>query len=511
MNVRRLIEGSVLSSFLLFLQIGIAFFLTPYLIHSLGDRDYGIWIVMGTIIGYYGVLDLGISGAVQRYISRAIGSGKSEEKRIIVSTSFYIFSMIGLIILLVTIILSLVSGYFVINRDDIPIIRLGLLSLGVGIGLTFPFRIFIGVIQANLRFDVTRYIEIVEIIIRTILIVMVLRLNGGILWLAIVTSLSTICYYLVIFIVSFKIDQDISIRLKFFAPRKINYIFSYSTYTFIAQIAKMLSEKSGPLIIAKVISTAAVTAYSVAFSFILYFMQLIWSVLGVIGPVFSQSEGANDIDTIRYNYIFITKISLFLSLYCGLMAILYGDKFIFRWLGSSYSDSALYLQIMMIPMTINLGLAPIYYLLNNISKHQVLSVVQIIEGGATVILSVVLSKHYGTIGVVLGFSLPLLFLSLFVRPIIACKTIKISMLYFCLNIVCYFILLAIIFIVPIWLLLDKYITESYALLILAGIFQFVLYSVGVLIFGFNSKERIRIVKHLGMLKYMLNRINHTKN
>ena len=46
----------------------------PFVVHSLGDRDYGIWTLVGTFVGYYGVLELGFAPAVTRHLSHALGA-----------------------------------------------------------------------------------------------------------------------------------------------------------------------------------------------------------------------------------------------------------------------------------------------------------------------------------------------------------------------------------------------------------------------------------------------------
>ena len=38
----------------------------PFVVHSLGDRNYGIWTLVATFVGYYGVLELGLAAAVTR-------------------------------------------------------------------------------------------------------------------------------------------------------------------------------------------------------------------------------------------------------------------------------------------------------------------------------------------------------------------------------------------------------------------------------------------------------------
>lgn len=56
-----ILRGSVLSVVSMALMTLLGFFLMPFVVHRLGDRVYGYWALVGTVLGYYDILDLGIS------------------------------------------------------------------------------------------------------------------------------------------------------------------------------------------------------------------------------------------------------------------------------------------------------------------------------------------------------------------------------------------------------------------------------------------------------------------
>ncbi len=56
----------------------IAFFMMPFVVHHLGDRTYGFWALIAAVLGYYGILDLGIVTAVQYHVGKAIGDGNPD-------------------------------------------------------------------------------------------------------------------------------------------------------------------------------------------------------------------------------------------------------------------------------------------------------------------------------------------------------------------------------------------------------------------------------------------------
>src|SRR5688500_12680513 len=67
-----LVRGSALRVLTLVASVAVSFFLMPFLIHALGDRWYGMWALIGSITSYYALLDLGLTSAVNRFLTRAI-------------------------------------------------------------------------------------------------------------------------------------------------------------------------------------------------------------------------------------------------------------------------------------------------------------------------------------------------------------------------------------------------------------------------------------------------------
>src|SRR5438270_13006692 len=53
--------------------------LTPIMVHHLGAIDYGVWVLAGSALDYYGLLDLGMRSAMFRYVSLFRGGALREE------------------------------------------------------------------------------------------------------------------------------------------------------------------------------------------------------------------------------------------------------------------------------------------------------------------------------------------------------------------------------------------------------------------------------------------------
>src|SRR5260370_41004556 len=57
------------SWFSLGLNILAGLFLSPYILHRLGDAAFGLWVLVFSITGYYGLFDLGIRSSIVRYVA----------------------------------------------------------------------------------------------------------------------------------------------------------------------------------------------------------------------------------------------------------------------------------------------------------------------------------------------------------------------------------------------------------------------------------------------------------
>ena len=492
---KKIIKGSMLNVVQLVLQIGISFFMMPFLVHSLGDKNYGLWSLVATFIGYYGLFDLGISAAVARFVSRTVGNQDENERRIITSTSFYIFSVLGGCALLGTFLFVFLAKYFVNTPDDLSVFRIILFITGFTLSISFPMRVFGGTLVANLRYDINSWIHIGFAIARTVMIVYVVQSGYGIIGMSLVVSSSTILSSLLIIHFAYKIDKGLSIALSFFRMNCVKELFGYSIFAFLGRIGDLLKYSVDTYVIAKFINLVAVTHYSVAMNLTQYFIQFVNAFGGrVLSPVFSQEEGKGDFDSLRKKFMFTTKICSFVAFFLGIMIMLYGRPFIQRWMGNEYLDAYPVLFLLTIPTMLGLSQTPLFGALYGVSKHYIITYVNIAEGLSNLVLSIILVKDYGIIGVAIGTAIPMTITTMFIYPYYICKVLTLSLMEYY-GALLKSLIIAIISLLLIWLLLKHKITPSYPNIVFFSAIQCIIYWAAVIIFGFSNDERKYLYGH----------------
>jgi O-antigen/teichoic acid export membrane protein len=239
----------------------------------------------------------------------------------------------------------------------------------------------------------------------------------------------------------------------------------------------------------------AVTHYSIAMNLTQYFIQFVQAFGGrVLSPIFSQEEGKGDFDSLRKKFLFTTKICSFVSFFLGIMILLYGKPFIQRWMGNEYLDAYPVLILLIIPTMLGLSQTPLFGALYGVSKHYIITYVNIAEGLSNLVLSILLVKDYGIIGVAIGTTIPMMITTMFIYPYYICKVLTLSLTEYY-GALLKSLVIAIISLLLIWLLLKHKITPSYPSIVIFGALQCIIYWAAVIIFGFSNDERKYLYGH----------------
>src|SRR3989442_3492311 len=72
------------------------FLLTLFILHKIGPIQYGLWILVGSAASYGSLLDLGITGAVIKYVAEYRAKGEHEQIRRFIATALSLYTVLGL-------------------------------------------------------------------------------------------------------------------------------------------------------------------------------------------------------------------------------------------------------------------------------------------------------------------------------------------------------------------------------------------------------------------------------
>lgn len=425
---RRLLSGSVLRVSNLAIAAVSSLFLLPFIVHHLGDRVYGFWSLAIALIGYYGLLDFGVSSAVSQYVCTAIGRNDPAECRAVFNAALRIQCAIGGVALLATLVLAAASHWFCKNPGDAQLLWKIIVILGVASSLGFPAKAYGGVLDAQLRFDIQSWLSILGILLRTGLTVWVVLRGWQLLALAWATLLATLPVSALQFWFARWEAPWARIGGVLLPARKVKELFSYSVYTFLAMMADVLRFQLDPLVISAFIGLVAVTHYRVASAFSSYYVNFVIAAIGTFGPVMSRLHGAADRRGLERTFLFATKLSMLISVFLCLALVAWGKPFIARWMGAKYEDAYWPLVVLTVAVFLDVSQTASISLLYSTLKHRFYTYINFAEGIINLGVSLVLVHRYGILGVALGTLMAAFLVRVVAQPIWVCRVADIRYL-----------------------------------------------------------------------------------
>jgi len=395
----RLFSGSILRTISLIITIIISFFMMPFIIHSIGDKWYGLWVLVGSLMGYYMVVDFGLLAATQRYLARYLHDIDDLNK--VINTSFGVLCLLSLVAASLIAVFMYLAPYLVSDASVVSTMRWLILILGAKTVITLPLMVFNGMLSAKLRFDIASYIEIIKNILRSILIVIYLVFDYGIILLDLINFVSEICAFIAISVCAYKIYPEANYGRKYFDKQFAKELFKFGKFSFLIETSNLLKHKIDDFVIAKILGLSFVTTYAIAFSLFNYAGQLVSNLLGGVMTVFSQNEKQGSA-VLKRNFLLFAEVCIVLVTFLSVFMLLVGEEFIILWMGEKYQKSFDILIVFIATMLVG-GAArattPLFYAT---AKHKKIAYWNIYEGILNLCFSIYLTLSYGLIGVALG-------------------------------------------------------------------------------------------------------------
>ena len=185
---------SILSNWFGLLAVGLmSFLITPFMIHRLGDFEFGIYTLAFSAVGYFDLLTQGIRSTLQRFVGRLSDARDRETLNSVFSTALAVTVVVGALIVVIFLGLSRVlPAFFKLGPTQVHLFAALLILLGLNLGLGVPTALLGSYLCGLHRFDLFNLLSIVRQGVRTILILAVLLHGWGVLAVAVCALVSTV-------------------------------------------------------------------------------------------------------------------------------------------------------------------------------------------------------------------------------------------------------------------------------------------------------------------------------
>jgi len=227
-------KGAALNYVSILLTNLIGLILTPYIISSLGDSEYGIYTTVGALIGTFSVLDFGLNNTIIRFVAKYQAEKKPEEEENFLAITMILYLIISSIVLLVGfgIYFNLDHYFTEMNLEEIKLAKTLFLILIFNIAIGLPGGAFTGISLGYERFIFPKLISIIRYLLRSLLVFFLLYFGGRSMSIVI---LDTIFNVIVILTMFYFVNRKLKAKFKLhtFNKNYVKQIFAYSFLIFI--------------------------------------------------------------------------------------------------------------------------------------------------------------------------------------------------------------------------------------------------------------------------------------
>lgn len=427
--------GVILSYVMMIFEVLSTLLLTPFIIRTLGQAEYGVYKLSASVVAYLLLLDLGVGNAITRYIAKFRASGEKEQSQKFLGVATIYYTVIALVALIAGVVLIAVFPKAFAKGLTASEIKLGqelLFITMINAAVTLGTAAYNNAIIAYERFTVSKGVPIIQIIVRMALTVVMLKGGFGSVGIVMVNLLMTVvCRGFFIIYVLFRLK--LRPKFKGIEISFVKEIILYSSMILIQMIATQLNATVDQILIGSLVaSSAAILAvYSVGTQVTQYFQSMGTAFTGVLMPgIVKMVESGVDSKTLTDEMIRIGRIILIVLglIWGGFLAC--GQQFITLWAGADNSNAYFVAVILMTAymfiLTESIG-TQILWAMNQHKEQAILKGIIVL---LNILLTVVLIKWQPLIGATIGTFISLVLGDVVVMNVIFRKKLKINLGYY---------------------------------------------------------------------------------
>jgi O-antigen/teichoic acid export membrane protein len=419
-------------------HIAVAFFLTPYIIHSLGETRYGIWTLVIGVTGYYGLLDLGVASGMTQYLTRYLAANEIDKLNRSASTGFVALSGIGFLVFVGSLIIAFsASSLFRMQAASPTEVTLVLAITGTSVAMQFMFFTYSAVFTAVQRFDLSNLIGISTRILSAGATIICLEAGYGLVGLSLVVAGTNVLDYLIRWRVAGRLLPAMKISLKLVSRESLREVVSFGIWNSVSAGSVRLISYTDALVIAAFMPVAAVAPFAIAANLRSYFENIFVRAGFVFFPAVTELDAQGNQAGLRQLYLASSKFMFLGSVLLGSIAMFSARDFFWLWVGRSYAEPADYpaiatiFYILIIASMVSVAQRVGYQVLLGTRQVKLLALLFAAEGVSNLVISLALVRGYGLVGIALGTLIPAILFEGLLQPVLVCQSLQITSKTYC--------------------------------------------------------------------------------
>lgn len=379
-------------------------------------QDYGFWSLIWSVFGYSLLLDFGFGVSVQKYTSEVSITGEWKKYNQLISTIFFTYCALAVVLAVIVVGLStqLGSMFKFQPGSDISSYRRVFLIFGLGTSILFPFGFFAEMLTGMQLIRLRNRIALVFTFVNFAGMAAVILSGYGLIAMVYVSIVTHIGKNAMIAFFSFRNIPELRIRFSYMKRSLLKEVTSFSMFAYLITFSNIIVFNTDQLVISVFASVELVAIYQAAAKIAQIFKNFSTQFNENLGPLAAIFHTSEQHDQLAKMQIISTRIIGFIATMMVVPLIAFISPLLRIWLELDAFETQVCAIILLSSMYffVLFRSGSIKILLMS-GKEKGLSISALLECGANLVISIILIRRIGIIGVAIGTIIPNILIGIF--------------------------------------------------------------------------------------------------
>lgn len=410
------------------LSVALGLIVLPFNLRYLGAAEYGLLVLVASVSSYFSVLELGYGSATVKYVAEYRARRDALALNQIVSTTFFLFTGLGLLCYLVAIgVAALLPHLFSLAPGQVRTGRIVLLIIAANVALHFAFSVYGAVVNGFERNYRNVSVSLASEAAAAIGNLSVLLLGGGVVQVVAVTTVIRMAPYWFYRRNAHQVFPELRIRWSHVRRERLRELTGFSAYLAVMDWSARLTYAFDAIILGALLGTGAVAVYSVGQKMSDGLSRLTQQLHTVLFPAIVHRSVVTSLEAQGQLMVRAARLQLAVAVgLCGCIAAA-APVLIRAWVGPGFETSVGIAQLLAGIVVLRTSMAMPATVLKATGHHRFAAWAMAACAVASVLLSIVLVKTLGLVGIAWGPAICVSVLTVGVIYPRACRVIELPL------------------------------------------------------------------------------------
>jgi O-antigen/teichoic acid export membrane protein len=374
---------------------------TPIFLYRLGTDQFGIWMLVNSMIGLSSFMEFGLTGATVKYVSKYRALQDEAGVIRVVRSTFTVYGTLGILASLMFCILAplLVDKVFKIDKQNLALAVAVFQISAIGVAVRFFDGFFQSILHGYERYDLASRVTMITSALAIGVNVLLVMAGYGLK----VILLSVFAWLLVSGACKALLIKRLLINSLVLKPTwdrsALKEIFGFGVFSWMQGVGGILLGQADRLLLASLLGTTALAYYAVCLQLAQQVHALLARATQFLFPLASAIKESGDLERLRRLYFQGLNLTTIAAVTIGLPMFVCAPEILSLWMGADFAAEATdILRVLVFVFTLMATSIVPYYYLNGTGYVALNTLFGLVSGGMVAIAGLLLIPWLGPVG-----------------------------------------------------------------------------------------------------------------